>query len=368
MPVHVLIFTASIGAGHDLPAEVLATALREDGAMVEIVDFLEIGGPVARAIIGGASSLETRAGNIAFDAGYFAGTRYAPMRRVGSRVIELIARRRVQRFLEAHPADVIVSTYPITTELLGRMRRDKRIAEPVVSAITDLAALNYWAHPGVDLHLITHAESEPEVRAIAGPRARIEAVHGLTDLRFVSPPQRAGARAELGLTAGDDRLVVVSGGGWGVGDLRGATDDALAAGAATVIVLVGHNAGAKARLEAAYAGDARVQIWGFTDRMATLLGAADVLVHSTAGLTVLEALMCGCRVISYGWARGHIRINHRAYERLGMVAVARDRPALAAALREALAAPPSGPDVPDLPLAAGLVLALAADRQTADAR
>jgi processive 1,2-diacylglycerol beta-glucosyltransferase len=363
----VLIFTASIGAGHDLPAEVLAIALREAGATAEIVDFLEIGGPVARAIIGGASSLETRAGNIAFDAGYFVGTRYAPMRRIGSRFIALIARRRVQAFLAAHPADVVVSTYPITTELLGRMRRAGLVGAPVVSAITDLAALHYWAHPGVDLHLVTHPESEPEVRAIAGPGARIVAVHGLTDLRFVTPPPRAQARAELDLADGDGRLVVVSGGGWGVGDLRGATDDALAAGATTVIILVGHNDGARARLQDAYAGDPRVQVWGFTDRMVTLLAAADVLVHSTAGLTVLEALMCGCRVISYGWARGHIRINNRAYERLGMVAVARDRPALAAALRDALAATPSGPDVPDLPLAAGLVLA-AANGQAADAR
>jgi UDP-N-acetylglucosamine:LPS N-acetylglucosamine transferase len=368
MAPRVLIFTASIGAGHDLPAEVLATALREEGAQVDIVDFLAIAGPLARAIVGGASSLETRAGNIAFDVGYFLGTRFAPMRQVGSRLIEQSACRRMQAFLAAHPADIVVSTYPITTELLGRMRRSGLVAAPVVSAITDLAALNYWAHPGVDLHLITHPESEPEVRAIAGAGARIAAVHGLTDLRFVPPPPRATARADLGL-APDGALAVVSGGGWGVGDLRGATDDALAAGAATVIVLVGHNARARARLQDAYAADERVQVWGFTDRMVPLLAAADVLVHSTAGLTVLEALMCGCRVVSYGWARGHIRANNRAYERLGMAAVARDRPALARALREALAGPPLGPPVPDLPAAAELVLGLvAADREPAHAR
>jgi UDP-N-acetylglucosamine:LPS N-acetylglucosamine transferase len=357
MAPHVEIFTASIGAGHDLPAEFLATALRERGATAEVVDFLPIAGPVARAIIGGASSLETRAGNVAFDAGYFLGTRFAPLRRVGSRVIETIAGRRVRAYLDANPADVIVSTYPITTELLGRLRRAGRVRVPVVSAITDLAALNYWAHPGVDLHLVTHPESEPEVRAIAGSGARVAAVHGLTDPRFSMPLPRAQARAELGLADDGGRLVVVSGGGWGVGDLRGATDDALAAGAGTVIVLVGHNAGARARLEEAYASEPRVQVWGFTDRMVTLLSAADVLVHSTAGLTVLEALMCGTRVISYGWARGHIRVNNRAYERLGMVAVARDRAALAPALRDALAAPLLGPQVPELPLAADLVLA-----------
>jgi processive 1,2-diacylglycerol beta-glucosyltransferase len=366
MPTRVLIFTASIGSGHDLPAEVLADALRERAATADVVDGLPIAGPFARAIIGGASSLESTAGNLAFDAGFFLGTRFAPARRVGSGVIEQIAGRRFEAYLRGHPADVIVSTYPLWTELLGRMRQSGALSTPVVSAITDLAALNYWAHPGVDLHLITHPESTAEVRAIAGPDARIEAVHGLTDLRFCDPPERSAARTELELpTRGS--LVVVSGGGWGVGDLQGATDTALHYGADTVVVLVGHNEGARERLQAVYAEDSRVQIWGFTDKMVTLLSAADVLIHSTAGLTVLEALMCDCRVISYGWARGHIRINNRAYEQLGMVAVAKNRPQLAHALIHALAAPPLGPQVPELPAAADRVLGLA-EREPAHAR
>jgi UDP-N-acetylglucosamine:LPS N-acetylglucosamine transferase len=365
MSPRVLIFTASIGAGHDLPARVLAEALGERDVDAQVVDGLAIAGPVARAIVGGASSLDSTAGNLAFDAGYFLGTRFAPARRVGSRIIERLAGKRFEAYLREHPADVIVSTYPIWSELLGRMRQSGALWTPVVSAITDLAALNYWARPGIDLHLLTHPESAAEVRAIAGPDTRIEAVHGLTDLGFTSPPERSAARAELELpTRGS--LVVVSGGGWGVGDLPAATDTALHYGANTVVVLVGHNERARERMQAAYAEDDRVQVWGFTDKMVTLLAAADVLIHSTAGLTVLEALMCDCRVISYGWARGHIRINNRAYEQLGMVSVARNRPQLAHALIHALAAPPLGPQVPDLPAAADLVLGLA-EREPAHA-
>lgn len=357
MPARALIFTASIGAGHDLPAEVLATSLRERGATAEIVDSLEVGGPVARAIVGGASSLDTTAGNLAFEAGYVLGTRLAPMRRAGSRIIELIMGGRFEAFLRAHPADVIVSTYPLTTELLGRMRRSGALTTPVAGAITDLAALHYWAHPGVDLHLITHPESEREVREIAGPKTQIAAVHGLTDLGFTHPPERGAARAELDLPARGS-LVVVSGGGWGVGDLNGAIETALHYTADTIIVLTGDNAKVKARLEAQFGARERIQIWGFTDKMVTLLAAADILIHSTAGLTVLEALLCDCRVISYGWSRGHVRINDRAYERLGMVAVARNRTELAHALVDALNAPRSGATVPDLPMAADLVLGL----------
>jgi len=240
------------------------------------------------------------------------------------------------------------------------MRRDGALRVPAVSAITDLAALRHWAHPGIDLHLITHPASAGEVQAIAGPNARVEAVHGLTsDPRFTDPPERNVAREELGLpTRGS--LVVVSGGGWGVGDLAGATDTALHYGANTVVVLVGHNEAVRTRLEAAYGSDERVQVWGFTERMLLLLSAADVLIHATAGLTVLEALMCDCRVISYGWPRGHIRANDAAYQRLDMVEVAKNRPQLAHALVHALAAPPIERPLPELPSAADLVLELAA--------
>ena len=358
MPTRVLIFTASVGAGHDLPAEVLATSIRERGATAEVVDGLQVGGPVARAIVGGASSLDTLPGNVAFEAGYALGTRLAPMRRAGSKFIEQVMGGRFERFLRDHPADVVVSTYPLTTELLGRMRQSGALATPVVSAITDLAALHYWAHPGVDLHLITHPESAAEVREIAGQTTRIAAVHGLTDLRFTDPPERSAARAELELPKRGS-LVVISGGGWGVGDFDGAIETAIRYTADTIVVLTGSNAKVRERLTAQFADEERVQVWGFTDKMVTLLAAADILIHSTAGLTVLEALMCDCRVISYGWSRGHVRINNKAYEELGLVAVARNRSELAHAIVAALNAPPSEGPIPDLPRAADLVLGLA---------
>jgi UDP-N-acetylglucosamine:LPS N-acetylglucosamine transferase len=95
--------------------------------------------------------------------------------------------------------------------------------------------------------------------------------------------------------------------------------------------------------------------------MGDWLAAGDVLVHSTAGLTVLEAIIRGCAVISYGWGRGHIRANNRAYTRFGLAEVVATREALAAALRRALARRPA-PDLSfaRLPSAASEVLRLAA--------
>src|SRR5262249_58181244 len=120
----------------------------------------------------------------------------------------------------------------------------------------------------------------------------------------------------------DVPVIVVSGGGWGVGDIAGAVDAGLAANGAVVVVMCGRNEVLHRRVASRYALEPRVRAIGFTDQVPELFSAADVLVHSTAGLTVLEAHLCGCPTISYGWGRGHIRANNPAFLRFRLAAVA----------------------------------------------
>ena len=85
-----------------------------------------------------------------------------------------------------------------------------------------------------------------------------------------------------------------------------------------------------------FGGDPRLRLMGFTDRMGDVLAAADVLIHSTAGLTVLEAIIRGCPVISYGFGYGHVAASNRALERFGLAQVARRQADLGPALQRAL--------------------------------
>ena len=61
-----------------------------------------------------------------------------------------------------------MSTYPGVTAVLGSCAEPPPRG-PVHSSITDLAGLQFWAHPGIDLHFVTHPESVAEVERIAGP-------------------------------------------------------------------------------------------------------------------------------------------------------------------------------------------------------
>ena len=84
------------------------------------------------------------------------------------------------------------------------------------------------------------------------------------------------------------RVIAISGGGWGVGDLVGATRAALEFEDATVLCLCGRNDALRAKVVGRFGDEPRLRVMGFTDRMGDVLAAADALVHSSAGLTVLE--------------------------------------------------------------------------------
>jgi processive 1,2-diacylglycerol beta-glucosyltransferase len=339
----VLILSAGIGEGHDLPARWLAAGLAEEapGVPVRIENGLAAMGKLPERIVMSGSSFDTRFGNLMFDIEHWLMTRVPPLRSfVGWASVALGARGLLRLIADERPA-VVVSTYPGVSETLGRLRLAGRLDVPAVSAITDLASLRFWAHPGIDLHLVTHPESVEEVRAVAGAETDVVPVRGLNDPAFIHPPPRDEARLTLGLPE-EGPVVVVSGGGWGVGDIEGAVDEALELPGVTVVVMCGRNDALCARVEARYGSEPRVRPLGFTAQVPQLFAAADALVHSTAGLTVLETYLCGCPTISYGWGRGHIRANNVAFKRFGLADVAETRAQLGPALRRALAErPPS---------------------------
>lgn len=323
----VLILTASIGEGHDLPARTLAAQLQEECPGIDVVteNALPVMGRVVSAVSEDAPRVVFFRFHFIWDLGFWLFARFAPTRRLTQALLTRFAAPGLLALIAERDPDVIVSVYPHVTEVLGRLRLAGKVHVPVVAAITDLAAMRYWATPGADLHLVTHEESFEEVREVAGEDANVHVVHGFTVPAFLEPRGSADARAALGL-ARTGKLVVVSGGGWGVGDIVGAVEESLrVAGVTQVVCLCGRNEDLRERLQQRFGDEPRVRVEGFTEQMPDWLAAADVLVHSTGGLTVLEALMRGCPAISYGWGRGHVRLNNAAFARFGLAEVATSR-------------------------------------------
>ncbi len=105
----------------------------------------------------------------------------------------------------------------------------------------------------------------------------------------------------------------------------------------------------------------RVRVYGFTDKMPQLLAAADVLVHSTGGVTCLEAKAAGTPVVSYGLPVGHARLNTRAMATLDLLRLANNTDELREHVQASFAE--TGPaEAPPHPLRPALAAGAAVER------
>ena len=191
-----LVLTADIGEGHDLPARIIKADIEQEipGAEVEIANGLEAMGRLVSAVVREGSRVTFRWMPWLFDIQYWLITKFAPTRWLAHHLGYVLGAHGLMKLIAKHDPDVVVSTYPGVTAVLGMLRENRRLPIPVQSAITDLAGLRYWAHPGVDLHYVTHPESIEEVERLAGPGS-VEWMRPPISRDFLMPRTRGDARA-----------------------------------------------------------------------------------------------------------------------------------------------------------------------------
>lgn len=316
-----LIVSASMGAGHDGAARELAERLRARGWRVEVRDFL--------------SALPLRIG-VALRWIYGVQLRYLPasydvlyhrlMRsRHTNQWVSLLAVRLAGRRLATWTggADLIVSTYPLASQALGRMRSAGRLRGPVITCLTDFSVHPLWVSPGVDLHLVLHEVTAAQVRSLQ-PGARISLYRPLVSEAFRNgraDDRRAELRRAFGF--GQDRPVaLVVAGSWGVGEITTTVRELSQCGGFGVIVACGRNE----RLRAALADQPGVVALGWTEDMSGLMAASDVLVQNAGGLSSLEGMASGLPLVSYRCLPGHGITNADAMARAGVAVHGCGRP------------------------------------------
>jgi len=324
-PNRVLILSADVGEGHAAAARALAQQIEDspEQAEVTVIDGLAAMGPLLRPVVEDGYRVQLRFFPWTYTVIYWLLEHVLPVRLLARRLLCALGARPLARTIAEHEPDVIVSTYPAVTVVLAKLRRIGVVSCPTIATITDLTGLFFWAQRGIDMHLVMYGESMSLVERIAG-QGSVQLVRPLISAEFLQPRCPTEARRTLGLPE-EGRMVVVSGGGWGVGDIAGAVGEfTKVPEVSSIVCLAGRNEQLAEKLRSAFADEPQVHVYEFTDKMPDLLAAADVLVHSTGGVTCLEAMAAGTPVVSYGLPVGHARLNTRAMADLDLLRLAND--------------------------------------------
>lgn len=330
-PRRIVLISASIGAGHDGAARELARRLGARGFAVECHDFLD---------------LLPRGWGHLLKEGYAQDLRFAPWawgwglghleRHPWSIALEraLFGRTAGTRVLQAIGPDpaAVVSTFPLASQTLGRLRRLGRLAAPVATFLTDMSVHPIWVEPGVDLHMALHAIPAAQARVHGAATALV--CGAAVDPAFRparSAAERSAERASFGLPL-DRPVALVVAGSWGAGQAEATAREIAASALAVPVTVCGRNQALRRRLASAGLGVAM----GWVDNMPALIRASDVVVQNAGGLTSLEALTTGVPVVSYRCLPGHGTTNAAALEQAAIAAWIRTADQLEPTLRTVL--------------------------------
>jgi UDP-N-acetylglucosamine:LPS N-acetylglucosamine transferase len=324
----IVVISASIGAGHDGAAAELGRRLATLGFPVVRHDFLDLLPAGLGDALRGTYARQLR--TVPASWGWLLRALAGP--RMSAAAAALSTSAGAERTLAAIGPDpaAVVSTYPLASQVLGRLRRAGRLHAPTVAFMTDPSVHPLCVADGVDLHLAPGPATAAQVRR--RHVGRTVAVAPVVDPAF--RPSRGdeavAARRRLGLPV-DERIAVVVAGSWGVGDVEATARDIAACEMAVPVVVCGRNDALRRRLT----GTATIGL-GWVEAMPTLLRAADVVVHNAGGLSSLEAMASGVPVISYRCLPGHGAANAAVLAAQGLAPWPGDPAELRAALRHAL--------------------------------
>ncbi|MGV9598087.1 MGDG synthase family glycosyltransferase [Streptosporangium sandarakinum] len=358
----VLILSASMGAGHDAVAAELARRLSAGGVDAEVADVLEL------LPLRLGAGLRRWYGWMMRSAPWMYALIYrvffTPGRTPPVSPLTLLAAAGLRRLVRRRPPSEVVSTFHLAAQAAGHLRRRGLLRAPSTVLLTDFAAHRLWLHPGNDRYLCPDQATARAVRAATGRPAACHAPVVRPEFHRPGP----GAGPDTGSTPGpgpDDgpglgpgsppdigpgpgsapdtglgpspglgpgslpdtgpgtawlppgarageRLVLVSAGSWGVGEVEETAGVLAGSGRYVPVVLCGRNRELRRRL-------ARTAIaLGWCDDMPGLMAAAYALVDNAAGLTCREAMAAGVPVLSCRPIPGHGRDGVLAMARAGL--------------------------------------------------
>lgn len=206
----------------------------------------------------------------------------------------------VRHVLREHPADAVISVFPILSSIVASIVRNQEHRPGLMSVVTDLGAVHsVWFSRHDDVCAVPSGLARRKAIRCGLEPAQVVTTGIPVGLEFSEPRADAATlRRELGWRQ-DLPTLLLLGGGAGVGQIAALAEAVDAARLPVQLAVVTGTNAALAEQLRQREWQIPTHIYGFVP-LADLMHAADVVATKAGGLTVSEALAAGKPLLIHG--------------------------------------------------------------------
>lgn len=291
--LNILVLTSSFGMGHDSVANAIKEQLVDENKNLNVIvkDILEISTPKTKEYFFDLYYLLTKKHPRFYNVIYNI-KKDTPQNFVDETMYNLFLKK-VYRYIQQVDPQIIISTFPLCSGFVSRVKEKYNLNIPLITTITDVVDSWEWIHNNTDLYFVPCKVIEDKLMLKGIDKERIK-ITGIPVKRdFLTPKDdHQGVEKE-----GTYKQLLIMGGAM---DKVKITADILEKfdkmENIKTIVITGNNQALYEELVAV--GDFKnVEVLGYTTEIAKLMDDSDIIVTKPGGATLFEAINKGIPMV-----------------------------------------------------------------------
>ncbi|PKM61857.1 MAG: galactosyldiacylglycerol synthase [Firmicutes bacterium HGW-Firmicutes-4] len=287
----VFIFTASTGAGHNLAAQSLKESLDETGYQTEVYDaFKETNITLDRLITKGYQQMVVNVPKL-YEQMYNQFNNMNHFQQGIFQVLTKVMNPDIVPLINSGKPDLIITTHPFVTNVLGTLKEHSAFDVPVLSIVTDYKIHTLYLKKMIDAYVVG-SDYTKQTMVEKGVAAEIIYPYGIP-IRQTFLTNNHLERKEPTDVAG---TILLMAGSLGTKQMEKAFSSLLKVKEKIrIIVVCGNNAKIERDIKNLYAwekpADKIVEIHGFVNNVSELMDESDAIISKPGGLTTTEAIV-----------------------------------------------------------------------------
>jgi processive 1,2-diacylglycerol beta-glucosyltransferase len=287
----VFIFTASTGAGHNLAAQSLKESLDETGYQTEVYDaFKETNITLDRLITKGYQQMVVNVPKL-YEQMYNQFNNMNHFQQGIFQVLTKVMNPDIVPLINSGKPDLIITTHPFVTNVLGTLKEHSAFDVPVLSIVTDYKIHTLYLKKMIDAYVVG-SDYTKQTMVEKGVAAEIIYPYGIP-IRQTFLTNNHLERKEPTDVAG---TILLMAGSLGTKQMEKAFSSLLKVKEKIrIIVVCGNNAKIERDIKNLYTwekpADKIVEIHGFVNNVSELMDESDAIISKPGGLTTTEAIV-----------------------------------------------------------------------------